>query len=151
MRRGPLSRPALKLACLRRIATADLDDERRLLLVDCVETYLELNSDEAEEYARLYTVPENREVRKMAMTWSQRIAAEGREEGMQAGLLAGRQEGLETGLRAMRKVLLGLLEQRFGPLPMETRARVESITSLDRLSRLSQRALTARSLAALRL
>lgn len=83
----------------------------------------------------------------MAMTWSQRIAAEGREEGM----LAGRQEGLETGLRAMRKVLLGLLEQRFGPIPMETRARVEAITSLDRLTRLSERVLTARSLAALRL
>jgi len=108
-----------------------------------VETYLGLNSDEAEEYARLYTVRENREVRTMAMTWSQRIAAQGREE----GLLAGRQEGLETG----RKILLSLLEQRFGPLPGKTRARVESITSLDRLSRLSQRALTARSLAALRL
>jgi hypothetical protein len=159
MRRGPLSRPALKLACLRRIAAADLDDARRILLVDCVETYLGLNSDEAEEYARLYTVRENREVRKMAMTWSQRIAAEGREEGiqegMQAGLLAGRQEGLETGLqeglRAVKKVLLGLLEKRFGPLPLETRARVEAITSLDRLTRLSERALTVRSLAALRL
>jgi len=167
MRRGPLSRPALKLACLRRIAAADLEDARRILLVDCVETYLGLNSDEAEEYARLYTVPENREVKKMAMTWSQRIAAEGREEGilagrqegMQAGLLAGREEGwkegletgLQEGLRVVRKVLLGLLEQRFGPLPMETRARVEAITSLDRLNRLSERALTARSLAALRL
>ena len=146
MRRGPLSRPALKLACLRRIATADLDDERRILLVDFVETYLELNSHEAEEYARLYTVRENREVRKMATTWSERIA-QGREE----GLLAGRQQGLETGLQVVRKILLNLLEQRFGPLPGETRTRVESITSLDRLSRLSQRALTARSLAALRL
>jgi hypothetical protein len=150
MRRGPLSRPVLKLACLRRIAAADLDDARRILLVDCVETYLGLNSDEAEEYARLYTVPENREVRKMAMTWSERIA-EGREEGMQAGLLAGRQEGLQEGLRMLRKVLLSLLEQRFSPLPMETRERVEAITSLDRLTRLSERALTARSLAALRL
>ncbi|HZF12479.1 MAG TPA: hypothetical protein VFE33_27125 [Thermoanaerobaculia bacterium] len=122
-----------------------------------------MNSDEAEEYARLYTVPENREVRKMAMTWSQRIAAEGREEGRQVGLLAGwqegwkegletgRQEGLQECLRLVRKILLGQLEQRFGPLSTETRARVEAISSLDRLTRLSERALTARSLAALRL
>ena len=45
MRRGTLTRPALKLACLRRIAAADLDDARRILLVNCVEAYLELNSD----------------------------------------------------------------------------------------------------------
>ena len=39
MDRGALTRPALKLACLRRIAAADLDDTQRILLVDCVETY----------------------------------------------------------------------------------------------------------------
>jgi hypothetical protein len=154
MRPGAFTRPALKLACLRRIATADLDDARRILLVDCVETYLELNSDEAAEYARLYTVRENREVRKMATTWSERIA-QGKEEGLRTGRQAGRreglQEGLEEGLQAVRKILLSLLEQRFGPLPAATRERVEAISSLDRLTRLSERALTARSLAALRL
>jgi len=135
MRPGSFTRPALKLACLRQIAAADLKEPRRLLLVNCVEAYLELNSDEAEEYARLHTVRENREVKKMAMIWSERMKAEGREEGMQV----------------VRKILLRLLEQRFGPLSEETRVRIEAITSLDRLSRLSERALTVRSLAALRL
>jgi hypothetical protein len=139
MQPGALTRPALKLACLRRIAVADLEGERRLLLVDFVEAYLELNSNEAEEYARLCTVRENREVREMATTWSERI----RQEGVQ--------QGLETGLQAMRTMLLTLLDQRFGPLPEETRARVEAITSLSRLSRLGEKVLTARSLAALRL
>jgi hypothetical protein len=155
MRPGALTRPELKLACLRRIALADLDDARRILLVDCVETYLELNSDEAAEYARLCTVRENREVRTMATTWSQRMAAQGREEGLQMGrregVRTGRQKGLQEGLQAVRKILLGLLEQRFGPLPAATRERIEAISSLDRLTRLSERALTARSLAALRL
>jgi hypothetical protein len=159
MRRGPLTRPELKLACLRRIAAADLDAARRILLVDCVETYLELNSDEATEYARLSKVRENREVKTMATTWSERIAAQGREEGLQAGLQAGRREGLRAGrkegqqeaLQAVRRILISLLEQRFGPLSDATRERVESISSLDRLTRLSERALTARSLAALRL
>lgn len=170
MRPGSFTRPELKLACLRRIAAADLEGDRRLLLVDCVEAYLELNSEESAEYARLAKVRENREVRRMATTWSQRIAAEAAaqaaahawEKGLQAGRRAGLKEGLQTGrregqerlqeaLQAMRRVLLGLLEQRFGPLPETTCQKVEAISSLDRLTRLSERALTARSLAALRL
>jgi hypothetical protein len=143
MDRGSLTRPELKLACLRRIAAADLDDGRRLLLVNCVETYLELNLEEETEYAGLTTVRENREVRRMATTWSERLEAKGREEGLQAG----RQEGL----LALREVLLSLLEQRFGPLPEATRERVEAISSSERLTRLSKRVLTARSLGTLRL
>jgi putative YhgA-like transposase len=135
MRRGSLTRPELKLACLRRIAAADLSDARRLRLVNCVDAYLELNSEEEAQYARLCTVRENREVKKMAMTWSERLEA----------------KGMEKGLQALKRVLLRLLEQRFGPLPEETRERVEAISSLDRLTRLSERVLTARSLAALRL
>ncbi len=154
MRPGALTRPELKLACLRRIVIADLDDARRILLVDCVETYLELNSDEAAEYARLNTVRENREVRKMATTWSERIAAQGRAQGREEGRKMereGAQAERQKGLLAVRKILLSLLEQRFGPLPAATRERVEAISSLDRLTRLSERALTVRSLAALRL
>ncbi len=135
MRSSNLTRPALKLSCLHRIATADLAHAQRILLVDCVETYLELNSGEATEYARLCMVRENREVRTMATTWSERMAAQGREEGIQA----------------VKRILLALLDQRFGPLPAPTRERIEAISSLDRLTRLSERALTARSLASLRL
>ncbi len=155
MQKGALSRPALKLACMRRIATAKMEETRRLLLVDCVEAYLELNPDEAAEYSALCTVRENREVKTMATTWSERLEAKGREvgreEGREEGKEKGREEGLQEGLRALRKVLLHLLDQRFGPLPEETRERVETISSLERLTRLSERVLTARSLAALRL
>jgi hypothetical protein len=141
MRGGDLSKPALKLACLARIATADLDEVRRVLLIDCVEMYLELNPEEEAEYSALCVVRKNREVRVMAtaMLWSERMKEIGREEGTQHGL------------RALRKVLLSQLEQRFGPLPEETRAQVEAISSLERLTRLGTRVLTARSLAALRL
>jgi hypothetical protein len=141
MRGGDLSRPALKLACLTRIAAVDLDEVRRVLLIDCVEMYLELNPEEEAEYSALCAVRKNREVRVMAMatTWSERLEAKGMEK------------GLQQGLRALREVLLSQLEQRFGPLPEETRARVEAISSLERLSRLGRRVLTARSLAALRL
>jgi hypothetical protein len=143
MRRGALTRPALKLACMSRIAAADLDEARRVLLVNCVETYLELNPEEAAEYAALCEVRENREVKVMATTWSERLEAKGMEKGLQ--------KGQQQGLRALRKVLLSLLEQRFGPLSEETRTQVEAISSLERLTRLSERALSARSLATLRL
>ena len=112
-------------------------------LCNCVEAYLELNSEEEAGYARLAKVQKNREVRTMATTWSERIEAKGRE----AGLQKGRQEGLQ----AMRRVLLSQLEQRFGPLPESTRQQVEAISSLSRLTRLCERVLTARSLASLRL
>jgi hypothetical protein len=135
MRRGTLSRPALKLACLSRIAAADLTAERRLLLINCVEAYLELNPEEVAEYSALCTVRKNREVKEMATTWSERMKEVGREEGCQA----------------LREVLFSLLEQRFGAVPKEVRERVEEISSLERLTRLNKRALTVRSLAALRL
>ena len=147
MRRGTLDQPALKLACMKRIAAAKLEEGRRVLLVNCVETYLELQGREAAEYAALCTVRENREVMRMATTWSERLEAKGLERGLEKGL----REGQQRGLRALRKVLLRLLEQRFGPLPEETRVQVEAISSLERLTRLSERALTARSLSTLRL
>jgi predicted transposase YdaD len=147
MRKGTLSRPALKLACMGRIAAAEMDEARRLLLVNCVEAYLELNPAEAAEYSALVAVRENREVKAMAMTWSEKLEAKGMEKGIQQGL----QRGEQKGLRALRKVLLNLLEQRFGPLSEETRSQVEAISSLERLTRLSERVLTVRSLAALRL
>jgi hypothetical protein len=143
MRGGNLTRPELKLACLSRVAAAELDADRRMLLVDCIEMYLELNPEEVTEYSALCAVRKNREVRTMEATWSERMKAEGREEGLQ--------KGLQQGLRALRKVVLSLLEQRFGPLPEETRERVEAISSLERLTRLGSRVLTARSLAALKL
>jgi hypothetical protein len=47
------SRAAHKLACHRRIAEARLADERRILLMDFVEAYLELTAAEAREYRTL--------------------------------------------------------------------------------------------------
>jgi len=78
-------------------------------------------------------------MRAMATSWAERLE------------LKGREEGLQERLRAMREALLSLLEQRFGPLPETTRERVEAISSLERLTQLVRRVLTARSLAALRL
>lgn len=70
--------------------------------------------------------------------------------GVETGRLPRRvEEGLEQGLARLRKVLLARLEQRFGPLPEETRRRVEVVGSFEDLADLIVRAEVAPSLEAL--
>ncbi|HSS49347.1 MAG TPA: DUF4351 domain-containing protein [Thermoanaerobaculia bacterium] len=65
------------------------------------------------------------------MTWSEKIAAQGEAKG--------RGEGA-------REILLLQLAERFGPLPEGARRKVEEISSLQRLTQLAKRVLTAHSL-----
>ncbi len=122
MNPAPMSRAEHKMACLRRIAglRGRVDP---FLLVDCVENYLQLDPGEVAEFDALRSRKENREVRAMAMTWSETQQAQG-----------------------AHQLLLRLLGKRFGPLPENVRRRVETITSLDRLTELAERVLSAHSL-----
>jgi len=126
MNPGPLSRPELKMACLRRIAglRGRFDS---LLLVNCVENYLQLTAEEAVELKALRSRKENREVQAMALTWSEKLEARGEAKGG-------------------REILLSLLAERFGPLPEGALRQVEEISSLKRLTKLAKRVLTAHSL-----
>jgi hypothetical protein len=45
-----------------------------------------------------------------------------------------------------RDILLHMLATKFGPLPERVRQQVETISSLDRLNKLGERVLSARSL-----
>ena len=67
----------------------------------------------------------------MAMTWSETQREEGRRKGMEQGA---------------HQVLLHQLGKRFGPLPETVRRQVETINSLDRLTELAERVLSAHSL-----
>jgi hypothetical protein len=71
--------------------------------------------------------------------WWSKARKEGRKEGRQEG----RQEGQVEG---MRRLLLQLLDERFGPLPGRVRRRVEEISSVETLSELARRVLQAGSL-----
>lgn len=136
---GKLGRAELKAACLRRIAEARLPEDSRILLVDCVATYLELTPEEVSEYATLDSGGGNPAMRLAQMSWGDKLRAEGWREGKKEG----RREGMERGAQ---KMLLRLLTQRFGRLPVGVRQRIEEIDSVDRLIRLAERVLTARSL-----
>ncbi len=120
-----------KLACLQPVARAPLDDAARFLLVNCIETYVQLDDTAREEYERLLVKEPTKEVAEMEMTWADTIEAKGLEKG--------RMEG-------MRSVIEGLLERRFGELPPRSRRRLAAIDSADGLSDLAGRVLDARSL-----
>jgi hypothetical protein len=139
MRRERLSPAEHKAGCLRRIfAAPGLDELRRFLLAHCVETYLELEGRDAEEFEVLWSREPNREARTMFMTWSERLEAKGWQKGLETGI--------EQGIEQIRQILLRQLSLKFGPLPAGVRQRVDSIRSVDRLTRIAEQVLVARSL-----
>ncbi len=144
---GELSAPEHRIECLRRVGRADVDDARRFLLANIVETYVELDQTAQEEYERLLAVEPNEEVRAMEMTWAEKMEAKGMEKGMEKGLEKGMEKGLEKGrVEGMRTLVADLLELRFGPLSETSKERLEAIESADELFRLHQRAFDAASL-----
>jgi len=130
-----LSLPEHRIECLRRVGRAGVDDARRFLLMNIVETYVQLDEPALEEYHRLLAAEPNEEVRAMEMTWADTLKAEGEAKGMEKGRVEG-----------MRTLVADLLERRFGPPSEETKSRLGAIDSADELTRLFQRALEAESL-----
>ena len=158
MRPGRRTRAELKMACLRRIAAADLTDNQRFLLVNFVETYLQLTGPQAAEFDRLRQQAENQEVVAVRMTWAEQIEAEGLKKGLETGRKEGRKEGREEGreegrsegraegIEALRNVVLLQLEQRFGAVPKTTKRKLKEIAALEPLTHLAKRVVVAASL-----
>lgn len=128
-----------KFLCMQRIARFRIDEAARYLLVNCVETYVQLDGEGQKEYARLLAQEPTQEVRTMQMTYAEKLEAYGMEKGLEKGLEKGRQEG-------MRDLVRGLLERRFGPLPVQVEDRLAAVSSPEDLTRLHERALDAGSL-----
>ena len=66
-----------KLECLRRIASAGLDEARSYLLANIVETYLVLTGAEEERYKRKLTSELYEEVQIMQLTWKRSTTTAG--------------------------------------------------------------------------
>lgn len=132
------NRAEQKVECLRRIAEARLSGLGPLLLVNCVETYLQLTPDEAAAFEKLRATLGTEEVKTMQLTWADRMIEQGLQQGMQ--------KGLASGLRSLKDVVLRLLAQRFGPVPARVSRRIEAIEALEPLERIAGEILTARSL-----
>jgi hypothetical protein len=133
-----LSRAEQKILCLRKVCTAQIDEARRFLLVNTVETYLELEGEQLQYYESLLD-REAPEMRASEMTWAEKKQAEGMAKGREMGLLQGRH-------RASLEIVSRLLEQRFGPLRPQILRRLEGIEDPDVLSDLAPKILEAKSL-----
>ncbi len=153
-RPGDLGRARLKLALLKKIASAQIGEAKQFLLTNCVETYLQLAGREAEEYGAFRAAEANPEVKAMELTWADRMQAQyeqaGLQKGMQKGLEKGMEKGIEKGRREgaerLRSTLLRQLGQRFGEVSSAVRRRVEAISSLEELGGLVDRILEVRSI-----
>ncbi|HSS50789.1 MAG TPA: hypothetical protein VLX28_17760 [Thermoanaerobaculia bacterium] len=134
MNPAPNSRARLKFDCLLKISGASLDDEGRMHLANCIESYIQLSPVEAKEFASFGILKDRRTqiVSTSLFTWTDRLFVEGKKQGV-------------------REALLDLLQERFGPIPDDVRQSVEKIRSEDRLTRLMKKVLTARSLKEMRL
>jgi hypothetical protein len=70
--------------------------------------------------------------------WERKARREGRKEG--------RDEGLKEGLLGARRMVLRLVERRFGSIPARVQEQINTIASLDELERVADKILMARSL-----
>ena len=141
-KKGALGRPRVKFEALRKIDRASLSDREKLLLVNCVETYLPLKGREAEEYASFVTAPHSSETEAMQMTWADKIEA----KGIARGRREGRKKGLEEGADVLRSALIRLIDQRFGQVPESLEGRLAAIRSIDKLSAIAGRILEVQSI-----
>ena len=130
----------LRLSMMERVALSGLDEARKFLLQNLIETYFELAGAERVKLERKLSMERYREVKKMQLTWAEKIEEKGREEGKKEG----KKEGL---LEGKRDALLQQLTTKFGPLPERTVSRVRAIESLKQLDRHLDRVLVATSLA----
>ena len=157
MRPGSWSQAELKLECLRRIATSGVVGLRKQVLVDWVETYVQLSGQDAAELQRLLDLEGNEEIKTMELTWLGQAEARGIEKGIERGKKEGKREGMAQGAETatrqavgrMRRVVLRQIEQRFGAVPTKVRQKIEAIDSLEPLADLAERVLVVDSVGAL--
>lgn len=142
MRSGSWSRAELKLECLRRIAVSEVTGLRKQILVNWVETYVELIGQDATDFRRLLEREGNEEIKAMELTWLGKAEARGIEMGVSQGVETATRQAVER----MRRVVLRQMTQRFGAVPAMVQRKVEAIDSLEPLAELAERVLVVPSI-----
>ena len=108
-----------------------MDEARRSLLVNLVETYLQLSDTEEREFGALLAQPDLEEVREMLTIYEERGIAKGRAEGL---------------LSAKRDLVLRAARLKFGPLPEAVEARVAALAREEELNACHDRVILAATL-----
>lgn len=128
MKPSALGRAAQKLVSLQRILVSPVDEARKVLLTNIIETYLKLSAEEEAQYETLTSQSEETEAVEMVNLYEERLMVKG-----------------------TRNALLKLMQAKFGELPEQVEARLRSITEEARLDTLLDRILTAETLADMKL
>ncbi|MEM1179019.1 MAG: hypothetical protein AAGM22_11790 [Acidobacteriota bacterium] len=135
-----LPRYERKLRCLEALLDAGVNPAQQMLLLNAVETYLNLNENERIKYEqRVRQSPKSKEVAAMETTWADRLHEKGRREGAEEGRREGERQGLEVALRLLRQLAIS----RFGELPNDLARHLETLDDLGEISALSERVLRA--------
>ena len=142
MRPGKLSRAELKMECLRRIERSQVSGWHKEVLVNWVQTYVQLSENDAAEFRRLLELKKNKGVRGMQLSWLGKAEA----EGMKKGLQKGRIQGEKQSAARMRRAVLQLLKGKFGPVPPPVRQRLRAMDSIEPLAQVVERVPLARSI-----
>jgi len=116
---------------LRRLASAPLNEQQRFLLSECVQAYLPVEDEQRRELEQILQSATYAEVQTMNQTVY--------EKGIEKGIEKGRRQG-------QIELVVSLLEERFGPLSHEKRARLEE-ASMEEWRRLVPRIASSSSLA----
>jgi len=133
--RRSMTLPRRKTAILGQRAIIETNEGRRALLLNVIDTFIQLDEAQQVEFQRLIDAPEFGDVRQMITSYEQR----GREIGLQEGVQQGMQQG-------MQRLTMKAIEKRFGTPPPALQARIEAITSPEELERLFDQIATAASL-----
>ncbi|HKH48004.1 MAG TPA: hypothetical protein VKM72_25375 [Thermoanaerobaculia bacterium] len=132
---GRWSRAELKAECLRRVWQWEDTGFRKEVLVNWIETYVQLSGEDAVEYRRLLDLKGNEEIRSMELTWLGKAEARGIKEGIKKGRA---QEKAET-LEQMRQLVLGRIEKRFGAVPESVQAKVQAMNAVKPLAEMLEK------------
>jgi predicted transposase YdaD len=114
----------LRALMMQHVVQSNFDDARKFLLLNLIESYFTLNTEEKESFRNLLEQKGFQEVKEMQVTWADRMQLEGK-----------------------RNALLRQLSLKFGQLPEEVKARVQAIESPEELDAYLDRILFANSLA----
>jgi hypothetical protein len=127
MRSGPAGRLAQKLQALRRVLSSEVDEARKSLLVNIIQTYAPLEATEEAEVDALIEAETRKEIDAMLMTWEDKVIARGV-------------------VKTKRATLIRQLRHKFGELPEDLEARIQKIEADDELEALLDRVIDAKSL-----
>lgn len=126
-----MSRVLRQVLSLKRVFLSDLDEARKSLLVNLIESYLPLSSAEEVEFNMVIEETGSEEVREMMTVYEER----GIEKGLSQGLSQGKQE-----------MLLHQMRLKFGNVPEAVVQKIESIEDPELLDELSGRLLFVNAL-----